>query len=44
MQTGQDPQATLEQYQKAGYMPAIQMSMVEDRVLSKLLDEKMKAE
>ncbi|MDH5464738.1 MAG: trigger factor [Thiovulaceae bacterium] len=44
MQTGQDPQATLDQYTKAGYLPAIQMSMVEDRVLSKLLDEKMKAE
>ena len=42
MQSGQDPQAMLDQYKKAGYLPAIQMSMVEDRVLSQLLDEKMK--
>ena len=42
MQMGQDPQAAYEQYQKAGYIPAIQMSMVEDKVLSKLLNAKMK--
>ena len=42
MQSGQDPQATYEQYQKSGYIPAIQMAMVEDKVLSKLLDAKMK--
>ncbi len=44
MQMGQDPQAMLDQYKKAGYLPAIQMAMVEDRVLSKLLDAKMKEE
>ncbi len=38
MQNGQDPKVTYEQYQKSGYLPAIQMSMVEDRVLTKLLD------
>ena len=43
MQMGQDPQATLEQYQKNGYLPAIQMAMVEDRVLAKLLNAKMEA-
>ncbi|SFV75957.1 Cell division trigger factor [hydrothermal vent metagenome] len=42
LQTGQDPQKVYEQYKEAGYLPAIQMSMVEDKVLSKLLDAKMK--
>ncbi|MBU0720711.1 trigger factor [bacterium] len=42
MQMGQDPQAAYEQYKKAGYIPAIQMSMVEDKVLSKLLNAKIK--
>ncbi len=42
MQTGQDPQKTYEQYKEAGYLPAIQMSMVEDKVLSLLLNEKIK--
>ena len=42
MQMGQDPQKAYEQYKDAGYLPAIQMSMVEDKVLSKLLNEKIK--
>lgn len=42
MQSGQDPQKAYEEYKKAGYIPAIQMSMVEDKVLSKLLNSKMK--
>ena len=42
MQMGQDPQKAYEEYKSAGYLPAIQMSMVEDKVLSKLLDSKMK--
>ncbi len=42
MQMGQDPQKAYEEYKNAGYIPAIQMSMVEDKVLSKLLDSKMK--
>jgi len=42
LQTGQDPKAVYEQYHKAGYLPAIQMSMVEDKVLNKLLDSKVK--
>lgn len=41
MQSGQDPQATLDHYKKAGYLPAVQMAMVEDRVLSKLLNATM---
>ncbi len=43
MQTGQDPKATYDQYKEAGYIPAIQMSMVEDRVLSGLLNTKIEA-
>ena len=42
MQMGQDPQKAYEQYKNAGYLPAIQMSMVEDKVLSGLLNSKMK--
>jgi len=42
MQMGQDPQKAYEQYKEAGYIPAIQMSMVEDKVLSGLLNKKIK--
>jgi len=42
MQTGQDPQKAYEQYKSAGYIPAIQMSMVEDKVLRQILDSKIK--
>ena len=42
MQSGQDPEKFYEQYKNAGYIPAIQMSMVEDKVLSRILDTKMK--
>jgi len=43
MQMGQDPQKAYEHYKDAGYLPAIQMSMVEDRVLTALLNEKIEA-
>ena len=43
MQMGQDPQKVFDQYKEAGYIPAIQMSMVEDRVLSGLLNSKIEA-
>ena len=43
MQMGQEPQKAYEQYKEAGYLPAIQMSMVEDRVLTTLLNEKTEA-
>ena len=43
MQMGQDPQKAYEQYKEAGYLPAIQMSMVEDKVLTTLLNEKVEA-
>jgi len=42
MQMGQDPQKAYDQYKEAGYLPAIQMSMVEDKVLSQILNSKMK--
>ena len=43
IQMGQDPQKAYEQYKEAGYLPAIQMSMVEDKVLTALLSEKLEA-
>jgi len=43
MQMGQDPQKAYEQYKDAGYLPAIQMSMIEDRVLTTLLNKKIEA-
>ena len=42
MQMGQDPAQAYEHYKNAGYLPAIQMAMVEDKVLSKLLNRKIK--
>lgn len=43
IQTGRDPQKAYEEYKEAGYIPAIQMSMIEDRVLSGLLNAKIEA-
>jgi len=40
MQTGQDPQTVYDHYKNSGYLPAIQMAMVEDKVLSGLLNAK----
>ena len=42
MQMGQDPAQAYEHYKNAGYLPAIQMAMIEDKVLSKLLNSKIK--
>lgn len=42
MQTGQDPKEAYDKYKEAGYLPAIQMSMVEDKVLTQILNSKMK--
>ena len=41
MQMGQDPKKAYDNYKDAGYLPAIQMSMVEDRVLTTLLNKKI---
>ena len=40
MMTGQDGQAMIAQYEKMGYLPAIKMSMIEQKVITQLLDEK----
>jgi len=42
MQMGQDPKEAYDKYKDAGYLPAIQMSMVEDKVLTQILNSKMK--
>jgi len=42
MQMGQDPEQAYKHYQESGYLPAIQMAMIEDKVLSKLLNDKLK--
>ena len=42
MQMGQDPKVSYEKYKNAGYLPAIQMSMVEDKVLTQILNSKTK--
>ena len=43
LQMGQDPQQAYEHYKNNGYLPAIQMSLIEDKVLNTLLDEKAEA-
>jgi trigger factor len=40
MMQGQDGQALIKQYEEAGYLPAIKMSLIEQKVITKLLDEK----
>ncbi len=40
MSMGQDPQQTFEYYQKQNLLPAIKMAMIEDRLLTKLLNDK----
>lgn len=42
MQMGQDPAQAYEHYKESGYLPAIQMAMIEDKVLSSLLNAKIK--
>lgn len=41
MMAGQNPKATLEFYQKQNLLPAVKMAMLEDRILTMLLDEKV---
>ncbi|WP_027327245.1 trigger factor [Helicobacter pametensis] len=43
MMAGQDPKAMLEFYQKNNLLPAVKMAMLEDRILTMLLDEKLDA-
>jgi trigger factor len=42
MQMGQDPRLAYDKYKNAGYLPAIHMSMIEDRVLTQILNSKIK--
>ncbi len=42
MQMGQDPEAAFKHYKESGYLPAIQMAIIEDKVLVKLLNDKIK--
>ena len=43
MQMQQDPKQMFEYYEKQGLLPMVKMSMLEDRVLSHLLNKKLKA-
>ncbi|MCH5313080.1 MAG: trigger factor [Helicobacter sp.] len=43
MMMGQDPRAAFEHYQKNNILPAIKMTMIEDRVLHYLLDKKFES-
>jgi trigger factor len=40
-QSGQNPQDVLKYYSDNGYLPGIKMSMIEDKLISKLLDDKL---
>ncbi|MGM0623464.1 MAG: trigger factor [Campylobacterota bacterium] len=37
MMQGQNPQEVVEQYEKQGYLPAVKMAMIEDKLFTKLL-------
>lgn len=41
MMMGKDPKATLEYYQKNNFIPAVKMTMIEDKVLQFMLDKKL---
>ncbi len=43
MQMGHDPKQLMEYYQKQGLLPMVKMSMLEDRVLSHLLNKKLES-
>jgi len=40
LQSGQDPQAYIKQYEEKGLLPAVKMAIVEDKLFKKLFDEK----
>ena len=40
--SGQEPKAFIEKYEKSGYLPVIKMSMLENKVLTKIFDEAAK--
>jgi len=39
MMNGQDGTATIKQYEEAGYLPMIKMSIIESKVMTQILDE-----
>ena len=43
MQMGQNPQEVLKNYQTQGLLPAIKMAMIEDKLLTQLLNKKMES-
>lgn len=42
MMSGQNPDELITKYEKGGYLPLIKMSILEDKVLTKILDDKFK--
>ncbi|WP_104747871.1 trigger factor [Helicobacter cetorum] len=44
MMTGQNPQNLIEQYRQNNMLPAVKMAMIEDRVLTHFLDQKLSKE
>jgi trigger factor len=38
---GQDVTDVIKQYEEAGYLPMIKMSIIESKVMNKILDEKL---
>ena len=39
--SGQDGNELIKQYDKKGYMPAVKISMIEQKLFTKLFDEKL---
>jgi trigger factor len=44
LQMGRNPQEILEAYQKQGLLPAVKMAMIEDKLLTHLLNKKLQKE
>jgi len=42
LQSGRDPKAHMQSYEKQGLLPAVKMAIVEDKLFRKLFDEKLK--
>jgi trigger factor len=42
IQSGQDPQAYMKQYEEQGLLPAVKMAIIEDKLFTKLFSEKTK--
>ncbi len=43
LQTGQEPQAYIKQYEDQGLLPAVKMAIIEDKLFAKLFNEKSEA-